>query len=97
MFLFICVPLLCSNCSATLIATGTTMVQQIGGSVDEIFSHDTDIEIFLKTIDISFCYSFNSVIINVMKCDFYYTHCSYQNIFPDMATVTCSSVHHYRE
>ncbi|XP_019860797.1 PREDICTED: uncharacterized protein LOC109589122 [Amphimedon queenslandica] len=71
--------------SATPIGTGqfnsTTITQLVQASIDEMyFSNDTIIERLRKSSIIPLCFSYNFV---PVRCEFYYTYCTYQSNFPN--------------
>ncbi|XP_019860796.1 PREDICTED: uncharacterized protein LOC109589121 [Amphimedon queenslandica] len=71
--------------SVTPISTGqfnsTTITQLVQASVDEVyFSNDTIIERLRKSLIFPLCFSYHFV---PVRCEFYYTYCTYQSNFPN--------------
>ncbi|XP_019855349.1 PREDICTED: uncharacterized protein LOC109584176 isoform X2 [Amphimedon queenslandica] len=69
----------------TPIGTGqfnsSTIIQQVQASVDEMyFSNDTIVERLRKSSITPLCFSYNFV---PVRCEFYYTYCTYQSNFPN--------------
>ena len=59
----------------------TTITHQVQASVDEVYSsNDTIIERLRKSSMTPLCYSYNTV---PVRCEFYYTYCTYQSNFPN--------------